>query len=43
MPLAAPVPRFFKTPSGVRVQVLAEGSGPQAAPGDAVLVDFVLR
>ncbi|PSC73907.1 peptidyl-prolyl cis-trans isomerase FKBP16-chloroplastic isoform X2 [Micractinium conductrix] len=45
--LSAPVdpnqPKFFKTDSGVRVQVLAEGSGPAAAPGDAVLVDFVLR
>ncbi|PRW58033.1 peptidyl-prolyl cis-trans FKBP-type [Chlorella sorokiniana] len=45
--LGAPVdpsqPKFFKTPSGVRVQVLAEGSGPEAAAGDAVLVDFVLR
>ena len=45
-PLHLPLPaRFFKTPSGVRVQVLAEGSssGPAAAAGDPVLVDFVLR
>lgn len=39
----APRPRFFKTPSGVRVQLLAEGSGPAAAAGDVVLIDFVLR
>lgn len=39
-----PLPlRFLSTPGGVRVQVLAEGSGPAAAPGDRVLVDFVLR
>ena len=38
-----PPPRFFKTPSGVRVQVLAEGGGPAAAAGDLVLIDYVLR
>ncbi len=38
-------PRFFRTPSGVRVQELVAGaeSGPAAAAGDAVLVDYVLR
>ncbi|KAL4421178.1 hypothetical protein ABPG77_003361 [Micractinium sp. CCAP 211/92] len=45
--LAAPIdpsqPKFFKTDSGVRVQVLAEGAGPAATAGDTVLVDFVLR
>ncbi|KAL4457260.1 hypothetical protein ABPG75_012125 [Micractinium tetrahymenae] len=45
--LAAPIdpsqPKFFRTDSGVRVQVLAEGAGPAAAAGDTVLVDFVLR
>lgn len=45
--LSAPVdpsqPKFFKTDSGVRVQVLAEGSGPAASTGDTVLVDYVLR
>ncbi|GAB4818133.1 hypothetical protein N2152v2_005179 [Parachlorella kessleri] len=34
---------FFKTASGVRVQVLAEGSGAQVQPGDSVLIDYVLR
>lgn len=49
-PLAAlalslpPCCRFYKTASGVKVQVLAEGNtGPTAAAGDTVLVDFVLR
>ncbi|KAF8064588.1 POLR3F [Scenedesmus sp. PABB004] len=45
--LAAPddpdLPKFFRTPSGVKVQELTPGSGPAAAPGDAVLVDYVLR
>lgn len=35
--------RFFKTESGVKVQILSEGSGPEAAPGDRVLIDYVLR
>lgn len=45
--LAAPeddaLPKFFKTNSGVKVQVLALGSGPVAQKGDAVLIDYVLR
>jgi hypothetical protein len=36
-------PRFFKTASGVKVQQLTAGSGPEAKPGDAILLDFVLR
>lgn len=27
----------------MKVQVLAEGAGPEAAPGDKVLLDYVLR
>lgn len=46
--LAAPVdpnaPLFFKTPSGVPVQVLAEGTGGrEARAGERLLVDFVVR
>lgn len=37
------LPKFFKTNSGVKVQVLAPGSGPAAQKGDAVLIDYVLR
>lgn len=37
------LPKFFKTANGVRVQELLVGSGQQVQPGDAVLVDFVLR
>lgn len=37
------VPRFFKTESGVKVQELVEGSGPEATTGNHVLLDFVLR
>lgn len=36
-------PKFFKTPSGVAVQQLAEGAGAEAQRGDKVLVDYVLR
>jgi hypothetical protein len=36
-------PKFFKTPSGVKVQVLAEGSGAVAKSGDRILLDYVLR
>ena len=36
-------PKFFKTASGVKVQQLTAGSGPEAKPGDAVLLDYVLR
>lgn len=35
--------RFFAAEGGVKVQVLAEGSGPEAKLGDRVLVDYVLR
>lgn len=45
--LAAPeddaLPKFFKTNSGVKVQMLVPGSGPKAGKGDAVLIDYVLR
>ena len=45
--LAAPVddaaPKFFKTPSGVKVQELAIGNGAEVHKGDRVLVDYVLR
>lgn len=45
--LAAPeddgLPKFFKTSSGVKVQVLSPGAGPAAQKGDAVLIDYVLR
>lgn len=45
--LAAPVdpdaPRFFTTPSGVRVQELAIGKGTNVTPTSRVLVDYVLR
>eukprot|EP00887_Chlorella_sp_A99_P007910 scaffold12.g7910.t1 len=34
---------FVRTPDGVKVQVVAEGSGPAAAPGDRLLLDYVLR
>ncbi|KAI8469354.1 MAG: hypothetical protein J3K34DRAFT_385891 [Monoraphidium minutum] len=36
-------PKFYRTPGGVKVQELAVGSGPPAAPGDAVLFDYTLR
>lgn len=36
-------PQFVRTPDGVKVQVVAEGSGPAAAPGDRLLLDYVLR
>lgn len=35
--------KFFKTERGATVQELVEGAGPAAAPGDSVLVDYVLR
>ncbi len=46
--LAAPedpaIPKFFKTANGVKVQEMVAGtSGPEVQPGDAVLVDYVLR
>lgn len=45
--LAAPVdelaPKFFKTASGVKIQEIALGSGPEAGAGDQVLFDYVLR
>lgn len=37
------LPKFFKTASGVKVQILSPGSGPAAQKGDAVLIDYVLR
>lgn len=36
-------PKFFKTASGAKVQQLTAGSGPEAKPGDSVLLDYVLR
>ena len=42
-PLPHQMPRFLKLEGGVKVQVLSEGSGPEAAPGDRLLVDYVLR
>lgn len=36
-------PRFVTTPGGVRVQQLAGGTGRSAAPGDRLLIDYVLR
>lgn len=45
--LATPVdesaPKFSKTESGIRIQELANGSGPQAQTGSTVLFDYVLR
>lgn len=45
--LAAPeddaLPKFFTTASGVKVQELSGGNGEAVKPGDAVLIDFVLR
>lgn len=37
------LPKFFKTANGVRVQEVIVGKGPQVQPGDAVLIDYVLR
>ncbi len=42
-PTLLPARRFFKTKDGTKVQVLSEGSGPEAQPGDRVLIDYVLR
>lgn len=45
--LAAPedpnLPKFYRTPSGVKVQRLEAGSGPVAQLGDDVLFDYTLR
>lgn len=35
--------RFFQTASGVRVQELAQGSGPGAEEGDQIELEYVLR
>jgi hypothetical protein len=42
-PEDASAPKFYRTPSGVRVQELIEGNGPAPNNGDTVLIDFVLR
>lgn len=42
-PIDPAAPKFVKLPSGVRYQELNVGTGPQAAPGDQVLFDYVLR
>lgn len=36
-------PKFFKTPNGVAIQLLAEGTGADVNKGDKVLLDYVLR
>lgn len=36
-------PKFFKTPSGIRVQELARGGGKPATPGSTVLFDYIIR
>lgn len=36
-------PRFYTTPSRVKVQELSQGQGPSANIGDKLLLDFVLR
>lgn len=36
-------PEFFKTASGVKVQELAQGSGPGAESGDNIELEYVLR
>lgn len=45
--LATPVddsqPKFYKTVSGVKIQELSAGSGPEAKEGSTVLFDYVLR
>ncbi|MHC5011986.1 MAG: hypothetical protein ACYTG6_13750, partial [Planctomycetota bacterium] len=33
-------PRSFRTPGGVRVDVLAEGTGPRARPGDHLALRY---
>jgi hypothetical protein len=38
-----PGPRFYMTPSRVKVQELSQGQGRSANIGDKLLVDFVLR
>lgn len=35
--------RFYKAPSGTKIQELAIGSGPVATNGDKVSLDYVLR
>lgn len=44
-PEAPPSYPYFlpTTRTGVKIEVLADGTGPEAQPGDRVLLDFVLR
>ncbi|KAG0617161.1 hypothetical protein M758_5G169100 [Ceratodon purpureus] len=37
------LPRFRKTPTGVRIQEVVDGSGPEAKTGDTLEFDFVCR
>jgi len=36
-------PKFYKTETGIKIQELIQGSGPQPQIGDTVLIDYVLR